>query len=102
MVPTATPVGTGKPLRTARARIAAPHPVGPAGATVRPAARLTGGHRTPWRWLVRGSVLLLLVACLSALVVGFVVEGLFWLAVVSLALLLGVGALALSRLHFRA
>jgi hypothetical protein len=47
------------------------------------------------------SVLLLLIACLCALVVGAVVEGLFWLVVVSLALVLGVGALLVSTHHPR-
>jgi hypothetical protein len=51
---------------------------------------------------VHGPVLLLLVACLSVVVVGAVIEGPFWLAVVALALVLCTGALAASTLHFRA
>ena len=50
---------------------------------------------------MRGPLLLLLIACLSAVVVGAVVEGMFWLAVVALALALGVGALLLSTFHPR-
>jgi hypothetical protein len=50
---------------------------------------------------VRGPVLLLLVACLSVVVVGAVIEGLFWLALVALALVLCTGALVVSTVHFR-
>ena len=50
---------------------------------------------------MRGPLLLLLITCLSAVVVGAVVEGMFWLAVVALALALGVGALLLSTSHLR-
>lgn len=52
---------------------------------------------------MRGPLLLLLIACLSAVVVGAVFEGMFWLAVVALALALAlrVGALLLSTSHPR-
>ncbi|MGY1634406.1 hypothetical protein ACI784_22125 [Geodermatophilus sp. SYSU D01186] len=51
---------------------------------------------------MRGPVLLLLVACLSVVVVDAVIDGPFWLAVVALSLVLCIGALAVSTLHFRA
>lgn len=50
---------------------------------------------------MRGPLFLLLIACLSAVVVGAVVEGFFWLALVALVLALGVGALLLSTYHPR-
>jgi hypothetical protein len=50
---------------------------------------------------VRRAVLLLLVACLSAVVIGAVVEGLFWLTLVALTLSLGLGALVVAPTHSR-
>lgn len=49
-----------------------------------------------------GIVVMLLIACLVALVVGAVTVGLFWLAVVAIAGLLGTGAVAVSMLGPRA
>ena len=50
---------------------------------------------------MRGPVLLLFVACLSVVVAGAVIEGVFWLAVVALALILCTGALVVSTVRFR-
>ena len=54
------------------------------------------GRRT-----ARGPVLLLLIACLTAVIVGAVIEGWFWLTLVALALSLVAGALAVTTIRPR-
>jgi hypothetical protein len=55
----------------------------------------------PWRRTARGPALLLLIACLTAVVIGSVVEGWFRLAVVALALSLVAGAVVVTTIRPR-
>ncbi len=57
--------------------------------------------RYPRRRTARGPALLLLIACLTAVVIGAVIEGWLWLAVVALALSLGAGAVVVTTIHPR-
>jgi hypothetical protein len=51
---------------------------------------------------VLGPVLLLLVACLGAVLLGAVIEGRFWVAVAALGLSLAAGAVLVTTVHPRA